>query len=121
MTGKDDWATVASTGMMHGRVREAEGKHEEAERLLRDAIEVKGRLDFSGWEEELSLAEFLLRQGRAAEGKEWVARAQASAERFGPESPLIGYVNRRTAAAAAAGSRKASSSTESTEPTESPS
>lgn len=106
LTGRDDWATVASTGMTLGMVREAQGKPEEAERLLRDALEVKGRLDFSSWEEQLSLAEFLLRSGRTADGNEWLAKARASAERFGPESTLSGYVERRGAAAAAVGAAR---------------
>ena len=102
MTGKDDWATIASTGMVQGRVREAEGRLEEAERLLREAVEVINRTDFSGWEEQLALAEFLLRRGRTAEGNEWLEKARESVVRFGPESPLRGFVDRRAAAAAAA-------------------
>ncbi len=107
LTGKDDLATVASTGMVIGRVREAQGSYEEAEKLLREAIEVITRTDFNPWEEELAMAEFLLRRGRTAEGAEWLARAHGSVERQGPTSPLIELVERRgreaMAAAAQAG------------------
>ena len=104
LTGKDDWATVASTGMVLGLVREAHGEYEDAERLLLEAAKVIHGTDFNPWEEELAMTEFLLRSGRAAEGSEWLAKARASASRMGPKSPLIEYVERRGAEAAAAGS-----------------
>jgi len=99
LAGKDDWATVASTKMTLGLVRQAQGKLDEAERLLREAIEIMRTTEFNPWEEELSLAEFLLRPGRTAEGQEWLAKARASAALYGPKSPLIGYVERRGARA----------------------
>jgi class 3 adenylate cyclase/tetratricopeptide (TPR) repeat protein len=102
VTGKDDWATIASTRMVLGQVREAQGRTDEAEKLLREAIDVMGRTEFSPFEEQLALAEFLLRNGRTAEGHEWLAQTRASAERFGPRSPLIEYVERRAARAAEA-------------------
>ncbi len=107
LTSKDDWATVASTGMVLGLVREAQGGFEEAEKLLREAAEVIGRTDFNPWEAELAMAEFLLRRGRSAEGNEWLARARTSVALFGPHAPLIEYVERRAAAAASAGASAA--------------
>ncbi len=104
---KDDWATVASTRMVLGRVREAQGQLEESERLLREANEVNSRTDFSGWEEQLALAEFMLRRGRTSEGNEWLAKARASVVRMGPMTPLVDYVERRCAAAAGVGSTRA--------------
>ena len=63
-TAKDDLATVASTLMVRGRVREAQGRTEEAEADLREAVAVISKTDYNAWEEHLALAEFLFRQGR---------------------------------------------------------
>jgi class 3 adenylate cyclase/tetratricopeptide (TPR) repeat protein len=101
-TGKDDWATVAVTRTVLGLVREAEGRLDEAESLLREAIEINSRTDFSPMDEEIALAEFLLRRGRTAEGEEWLERARLSARRYGPKSPFIEWVEQRAAAARAA-------------------
>jgi tetratricopeptide (TPR) repeat protein len=100
ITGKDDWATISTTAMTLGKVRAAEGRSEEAERLLRKAIEVIGRTDYAAWESELALAEFLLRRGRTAEAQPWLAKVRASASRYGPRSPVIEYVERRASLAA---------------------
>jgi tetratricopeptide (TPR) repeat protein len=100
ITGRDDWATVASTRMALGQVREAQGRIEEAERLLIEAIDVISRLDFNAFEEELALAEFLLHRGRTDDAQEWIDKAKADAARLGQESPLIPYVAARIAAAA---------------------
>jgi class 3 adenylate cyclase/tetratricopeptide (TPR) repeat protein len=97
VTGAEDLATVATTRMALGLAREAQGRLDEAETLLRDALEVNARTEFSPLEEELALAEFLLRRGRTAEGDEWLERARASARRYGPESPYIGWVEHRAA------------------------
>ena len=77
---KDDWATVASTGMVLGLVREAQGRLDEAEPLLREAVEVHGRTSFRAQEVELSLAEFLLRRGPDGRRQRvaWPRRARAS-------------------------------------------
>jgi class 3 adenylate cyclase/tetratricopeptide (TPR) repeat protein len=106
VTGKDDWATVASTRAVLGLVREAQGRVEQAEGLLRDACAIAGGTDFNPWEDELSLAEFLLRTGRLDEGREWLVRARANAARYGEESPVVAFVERRGAQAEAAGSRR---------------
>jgi class 3 adenylate cyclase/tetratricopeptide (TPR) repeat protein len=102
-TVKDDWATVASTSMVLGLVREAQGRYDEAEPLLRDAVQIQAKTDFRKYEVELSLAEFLLRRGRTDEGNEWLARTRASLAGTHPDSPLRGYVERRAAAASAVG------------------
>ena len=95
LTGKDDWATVASTNMALGLAREAHGQLELAESLMRGAVETVGTTEFNPWEEQLSLAEFLLRRRRTAEGEEWLAKARDNAARYGPRSPLLAYVERR--------------------------
>ena len=74
-----------------------------AEGFLREAADIIGQTDYTRYEEETALAEFLLRCGRATEAEEWLARARQSVRRFGPESPLIEWVERRASAAVAAG------------------
>ena len=110
VTGKGDYATLSSTRMVLGLVREAQGKLDEAEQLLREAMSTIGRTDYNPWEEQLALAEFLLRRGRTAEGQSWLDKARASAERFGPRSPLIEVVERRGARAAQAGAESTGAS-----------
>ncbi|HUR16080.1 MAG TPA: tetratricopeptide repeat protein, partial [Candidatus Limnocylindrales bacterium] len=105
ITGRDDWATVASTRMVLGMVREAQGRLGEAEDLLREAAEVMDRLDFNPWEEEIALAEFLLRRGRPDEASEWLEKARASVVIFGPTSPFSADVEARAAAASAGAQR----------------
>ncbi len=110
LTAKEDWATVASTAMALGLVREAQGRYDEAEALLLEAANVMDRTDFNGWEEELAMAEFLLRRSRTAEGNEWLAKAHADVVRLGlrqASSSFIEFVERRgreAMAAAASGS-----------------
>jgi tetratricopeptide (TPR) repeat protein len=94
--------------MVLGLVREAQGQYDEAERLLREAVEVHRKTDFGSYEVELSLAEFLLRRGRTDEGDEWLAKARASLAGAHPDSPVRAFVERRAAAAAAAGSSASS-------------
>jgi class 3 adenylate cyclase/tetratricopeptide (TPR) repeat protein len=101
--GEGDVATVASTGMVVGLVREAQGRPDEAEQLLREAVEVIGRSAYNPWDQELSLAEFLLRQNRTEEAGDWLARARASAARYGPRSPLLHHIERRGQEAAETG------------------
>jgi len=99
----EDFATVASLSMVLGRVREAQGRVEEAEALLNKGMALFGAAEYNPWEYELALAEFMLRQGRGDEGRVWRARAIGSASRYGPHSPWIGFVERRTDRAAAQG------------------
>ncbi|HWH23965.1 MAG TPA: AAA family ATPase, partial [Candidatus Limnocylindria bacterium] len=58
LVGRDDFSTVASAGMVVGLLREAQGRLDEAEALLREAVTTVERTDYAGWEEYLSLAEF---------------------------------------------------------------
>jgi tetratricopeptide (TPR) repeat protein len=100
VVSEGDTGTVASTKAALGLVREAQGRTDEAERLLRDACAIIAQTDFNPWEDQLALAEFLLRAQRTAEGQEWLERALASARRYGPESELPAYVEQRGARAA---------------------
>jgi ATP/maltotriose-dependent transcriptional regulator MalT len=99
--GADDWVSVATTRMALGRVRDAQGRDEEAETLLRDAVATVERTDYRAlyWEEYLAVAEFCLRRGRTAEGSEWLGRARQSAALLSPATPVLGLIERRAAAA----------------------
>jgi tetratricopeptide (TPR) repeat protein len=101
----DDWASVASTRSALGRVREAQGRFEEAERLLTDAVAVIERTDYVGtyWEYQSALANFLLRRGRVAEGQRWLNAARESASHFVPNRPALAWIERDAAAARTAG------------------
>jgi class 3 adenylate cyclase/tetratricopeptide (TPR) repeat protein len=103
VAAKDDWATVASTRSVLGTVRAAQGRKAEAEALLREAAAIFERTEHNGWEEQLNLAEFLLRRARVDEGREWLGRARASAEKYGPSSPFLEFIDRRGREAEAAG------------------
>jgi hypothetical protein len=98
-TAKDDTATVASTLMVRGRVREAQGRLAEAEADLREALAVISKTDYQGWEENLALAEFLLRQGRIEDAAAPEASVLAAGESFGADSPLLHFIKRTLAAA----------------------
>ncbi len=103
----DDWATVASTRMVLGRVRAAQMRDEEAEALLRGAIEVIEKTDYQASESEeyLALAEFLLERGRSEEGEALGAKARALALMFGAESRSVTWIDGRLAAARARGAQ----------------
>ena len=101
----DDWATVASTRMMLGRVRAAQKRDEEAEALLRDAIEVIEKTDYPASEEYLALAEFLLERGRTEEGEALGAKARDLALMFGEESRSVKFIDGRLAAARVRGAQ----------------
>jgi tetratricopeptide (TPR) repeat protein len=101
----DDYYTVSSTAMALGLVRDAQGRTEEAEQLLRKSVELIEGRSFGQGEARLNLALFLLRHGRP-DGAAVAANARAELSRLGPRSPLIGPVNRRLAEAAAAGERQ---------------
>ena len=100
--GHDDTFTVATTSMALGLVREAQGELVEAERLLRIAVESMRGTDFNAHEVYLELAEFLYRRGRVDEAGEAAEQARSQARRFGPNSPITGWVNHRLATARAA-------------------
>jgi class 3 adenylate cyclase/tetratricopeptide (TPR) repeat protein len=102
-TAADDQTTIATSSMVLGLARAAEGRFDEAEQLTRAALATMESTDYNPWEQQLALAEFLLRQGRTADGQEMLTKATASASRYGPHSPLIEFVQRRGARAAAAG------------------
>ncbi|MEP7379468.1 MAG: AAA family ATPase [Chloroflexota bacterium] len=108
MTAKGDFVTIASTGMVLGLLREAQGNDAEAERLLRDALTEIERTGFalSIWEEQLMLAEFLLRHGRNTEAEEFLEKARANNRRYGPQSPILEYIDRRAARVAEVGAPK---------------
>ncbi len=101
----DDWGSVASTHSALGLVREAQGRLEEAEELLTEAVQVIERTDYVAlyWQYQSALANFLLRQGRVAEGERWLAAARASASVFIPNRPALAWVERDAAAARTAG------------------
>lgn len=52
------------------------------------------------WEPYLSLAEFLVAEGRADDAQPWLAKMRETIALFGPASPLIAHVERRLAATA---------------------
>jgi tetratricopeptide (TPR) repeat protein len=101
-----DVGTIATTRTALGRVRDAQGRDPEAERLLRDAIEVIDRTQYrsNSWEEYLALAEFLARRGREEEAEAAFATARERALLLGPQTPIIEVIERRAAAARAAAS-----------------
>jgi tetratricopeptide (TPR) repeat protein len=91
----DDWSTVASTSMVLGRVRAVQGRDEEAEGLLREAVSITAGTDYLANQAESAghLAAFLLSRGRD-EGETWADRARSIAQRFGPDSPLLAAIER---------------------------
>ena len=96
----DDWVSVASTKMVLGRVRAGQGRTEEAETLLREAVAVMERTDYVAdrWECYLSVTEFLVAQGRREEAREWMQKTRAITTLYGEHSPLAAYVEHRLAA-----------------------
>ena len=103
VTAADDVATVATTKMVLGLVREAQGRDEEAEALLRESVQAISGTQFLDFDELLSLAEFLLRHGRVIEGNEMLVAARTKVSTYGPDSPIAPFLERRAAAAAAIG------------------
>jgi len=96
----DDWASVGSTTMVLGLVRARQGRSQEAESLLRQAIAVTESTDYVAerWEYYLSLAEFLLSKGQSKEADPWIAKLREVTALYGKASPLAAYVERRLAA-----------------------
>jgi tetratricopeptide (TPR) repeat protein len=93
----DDWSTVASTAMVLGMVRAAQGRLAEAEQLLRSATDVLEDKQFPAAYERLALAELLFRTGRADEGGRWLARAREELASFAPGSPTREFFDKRIA------------------------
>jgi tetratricopeptide (TPR) repeat protein len=108
--GAGDWSTVATTKTVLGRVRDAQGRDDEAERLLLEGATIIGRTDYRNqyWEAFLPLAEFYFRRGRTDEATVWLDRARESLGAPPPPGRLA-YVERRAAAARGAQPRDGSS------------
>jgi tetratricopeptide (TPR) repeat protein len=101
MVETDDWATVASTATMLGRVRAAQGRDDEAESLLREGVEIIERTQFriAAVDKYQALAEFLLARGRD-EGERWYEMSrEAGAAVLGDSSPIVADIERVVAAA----------------------
>ena len=98
----DDAASVASTTMVLGLVRARQGRTEEAESLLRKAVSISENTDYLGerWEYYLSLAQFLIAEGRAQEAEEWIAKMRKILALYGPASPLASHAEQQLAATA---------------------
>ena len=94
-TAKDDWATVATTNTALGEVRAAQGRHTEAEELLRKAAEVISATDFPHFDAYCALALFLVTKGEVDEGLEWLRKAKASIREFPPGSPMHDFLDKR--------------------------
>jgi ATP/maltotriose-dependent transcriptional regulator MalT len=94
-TAKDDWATVASTNTMLGEVRAAQGRHAEAEELLRKGADVISTTDFPQFDMYRALAAFLVGKGEVEEGLEWLRKARASIREFPPGSPMRDFLDKR--------------------------
>jgi class 3 adenylate cyclase/tetratricopeptide (TPR) repeat protein len=96
----DDYASVANTKMVLGRVRLRQGRATEGETLLRDAVAVVERTDYVAerWEQYLALTEFLIGQGRQEEAQEWMEKTRSIGALYGEHSPLAAYVEQRLAA-----------------------
>lgn len=97
----DDMATVASSMLALGRVRDRQGRDGEAESLLTEALATAQRTQFRGAavQYHAALAEFFLRRGRAAEGEEEAEKALQAIALFGGELRSIPRLLRRFAAA----------------------
>ena len=92
---KDDWATVASTAMVLGEVRAAQGRNAEAEELLRKAADVIAPTEFPKFDVFAALADFLVGKGEIEEGLRWLAKARESVPEFPVGSPVHNFQERR--------------------------
>jgi class 3 adenylate cyclase/tetratricopeptide (TPR) repeat protein len=96
--GADDWFTVGSTKVTLGRVRDAQGREEEAGQLIRDGREIMERTTFRVALSEIYAveAEFHLAHGRNEEGERWMDHArEAILTVAGPKSPILPDLERR--------------------------
>ena len=100
----DDVYSVASSKQALGEVRDRQGRTEEAGELLAQAVREAHSLGFrkQAFEFDLSLALFQLANGRTAEGNEAMVRVRKDAVRFfTAATPILGWIDRREAAARA--------------------
>jgi tetratricopeptide (TPR) repeat protein len=98
----DDWFTVGSTKVTLGRVRDAQGREEEAARLIREGREILERTTFLLEMSEIyaTEAEFHFGHGRDGEGERLMGLARRAILTVGgPASPWIPYIERRVAGA----------------------
>ncbi len=98
----DDWFTVGTSRVALGRVRDAQGREDEAAQLIREGRETVERTAFQLEMGELYAmeAEFHLGHGREEEGTRVLDRARQSILAVsGPASPLLAYIERRAAEA----------------------
>jgi tetratricopeptide (TPR) repeat protein len=86
--GEADWASVATTTMALGLVRAAQGRDEEAEALLREALAMTEKRAFSRnlLQPLEALANFLRDRGRVDEAEEYERRL---AELLPAQSPEV--------------------------------
>ena len=104
----DDYYSLASSGMSLAKVRDAQGREEEAAQLFAEAHDVVERAGPQAARGEFLLAEaeFHLGHGREEEGGRLVAEArEAALSAGGPKSPFLGHIERRAAAARARAAR----------------
>lgn len=99
LVSRDDSFTIGSTALALGKVRQAQGRYEEAEEQLRKAVEIVDTTDFNSYFMYTSLAELLYLLGRGGEAEAAGDSALAQARRLGPHSPIVAYVQRRLDAA----------------------
>ena len=99
ITVHDDWSTVAATMTVLGTVRAAQGRLEEAEELLRGAVNVLEGKEFGEFDEYLALGEFLYGTGRPIEGRQWLDRLRTELQTMAPEAPMRQFYERRAEAA----------------------
>jgi len=107
--GPWDATAVARASAALGRVRGAQGRQEEAERLLREAVKVMQSTEYRAFYHDVMapLAWLLLETGRAAEGEAWLDRALASARSWGEDSALVRSIERHAADARARATQRA--------------
>src|SRR5438132_13337134 len=95
---------MGTTTMTLCGVREAQGRGDEAEVLLKEAITVIERGDYRTqyWLFYLPMGEFYLRRGLVAEGEGWVEKAIETARLISPRSPVLKVIEDRARRAQAA-------------------
>lgn len=98
----EDSFTVGTSRVSMGKVRDAQGREQEAADLIREGREIIEHTAFKSELGEIYLveAEFHLGHGRQEEGERLLALARKSIlATLGPESPLLAYSERRADAA----------------------